>query len=240
MHTSIIIRTKNEERWIGAVLERLAEQTDQDFEIVIVDSGSTDRTLEIVSKFQVNLVQIPPELFSYPYALNVGCRAAQADKYFIFLSAHSFPLSRTWLADGLRNFANEKVFGIYGMMQALPDGTVWEKLVFPAWKVALARLIGRRTIISAPGLGVMGFTHAAIRRSCWEQLPFDESYGLGGEDEVWAAEWFRRGYVAVKDAKFSVAHSHGLGLSALIKQFQYWKSLRVPQPYRALEFRKHK
>ena len=49
IETSIIIRTKNEERWIGKVLERLVSQTYQDFEIIIVDDGSTDTTEEIVN-----------------------------------------------------------------------------------------------------------------------------------------------------------------------------------------------
>src|SRR5271157_2226095 len=118
METSIIIRTKNEDKWVGKVLKRLSEQTYKDFEIVIVDSGSTDKTLEIIKNFNVKLFQIKQENFSYPYALNYGCERALGTKYFVLLSAHSLPLSKTWLADGLKNFTNEKVMGVYGMMQA--------------------------------------------------------------------------------------------------------------------------
>ena len=64
--TSIILRTKNEEKWVGECLKRLSEQTYRDFEIIAVDSGSTDRTLEIVKNFDVKLFQIRPEEFSYP------------------------------------------------------------------------------------------------------------------------------------------------------------------------------
>jgi len=46
--TAIIIRTKNEEKWVGECLRRLRRQTYRNFEIVAVDSGSMDRTLEIV------------------------------------------------------------------------------------------------------------------------------------------------------------------------------------------------
>ena len=83
METSIIIRTKNEEKWIGKVLEVLMQQSYKDFEIIVVDSGSTDRTLEIVKKYPIKLIEIPQKDFTYPYALNVGCKSANAaTKYF--------------------------------------------------------------------------------------------------------------------------------------------------------------
>lgn len=235
--TSIIIRTKNEERWVGKVLERLTSQTYQNFEIVIVDSGSTDGTLEIIKKFPVRLIEISPEDFTYPYALNVGCRAAKAEKYFVFLSAHSAPLSNSWLEEGLSNFKQENIFGVYGMMQALPDGTLWEKLMFSSLIVALARMIKLKRQVFTAGMGVMGFTHATIRREFWDQKNFDERFELGGEDQEWSHYWFKNGFVAIKDSGFSVAHSHGLGLRGLWKQYRYWKSLVRPQKFRTLEFR---
>ncbi len=237
METSIIIRTKNEEKWIGAVLQRLTEQTYKNFEIVIVDSGSTDKTLEIVQKFPVRLFYIKPEEFSYPFALNFGCEKASATKYFVFLSGHSLPVSKTWLENGVKNFTSDKILGVYGGMQALPDGTLWEKFFFNSFKVKVTSLFNRKITVNKAGMGVMGFTHAIIRKDLWEKHKFDERYGMGGEDEAWVDYWFKQGYVAVKDAKFSVAHSHELGLSALIKQYRYWQSTVRPQPFRELEFR---
>ncbi len=240
METSIIIRTKNEEKWIGAVLEKLARQTYKDFEIVIVDSGSTDKTLEIINKFPVRLFHIKPEEFSYPFALNFGCREAKASKYFVFLSGHSLPISDTWLEDGISNFTSDKIMGVYGGMQALPDGSIWEKLWLNSLTVKINCFLGTKKILEQPGMGVMGFTHAIIRRDLWEKHHFDERYGLGGEDEVWTRQWFKKGYIAIKDFKFSVAHSHGLNLSDLKKQYKYWQTVVTkPQPFKELEFRKN-
>ena len=42
---SIIIRTKNEERWIGHCIKRINSQPYKNFEIILVDSESTDNTV---------------------------------------------------------------------------------------------------------------------------------------------------------------------------------------------------
>lgn len=238
METSVIIRAKNEEKWIGVVLKKLLQQTYKNFDIIVVDSGSTDKTLEIVRMFPVHLFHIRPEEFSYPYALNFGCSQSNAERYFVFLSAHSLPLSDTWLENGLKNFSNPNVFGVYGDMQALSDGTLWEKLLFNRYVVGFNMFFSRKTFVRKIRTGVLGFTHAIIRRNFWDERKFDEQYGLGGEDGEWAGYWMNKGYIVVRDALFSVAHSHGLGLYAMIEQFRNWKSLSRPQPFRELAFRK--
>ena len=240
--TSIIIRAKNEERWIGECLRRLERQTNKDFEIIVVDSGSTDRTLDIVRRSAASVLHIKPEEFSYPYALNYGCSRAQAKKYFVLLSAHSLPISDHWLEDGLSNFTlypSQKIMGVYGRVRALPNATVWEKLFFNSFLTFIGNGFRRRNSIRKSGMGVLGFTNAIIRRDLWEENHFDEAYGLGGEDGVWAKHWFGKGYAAIRDLNFSVLHSHGLGLIGLIQQQKYWYSLSRPQPFAPLQFRKN-
>lgn len=238
--TAIVIRTKNEEKWIGECLRRLGRQTYRDFEIVIVDSGSTDRTLEIVQGFSARLFQIAPEDFSYPYALNYGCARAKATKYLVMLSAHSLPISDTWLQDGVNGFVSERVMGVYGGILSLPDGSVWEKLLWNKWSGIFTNTFRARRIIAKDNMGVLGFTNAIIWRDLWDTHHFDEAYGAGGEDGEWARHWFDRGYVAVKSARFTVYHSHGLGLRALRAQWKYWASLGEPRSFAVLGFRNKK
>lgn len=236
--TAIIIRTKNEERWIGECLKRLQAQIYRDFEIIIVDSGSGDRTLEIIKNFSVRVVRITPEKFSYPHALNIGCEHATARRFFVFLSAHSLPSSQTWLSDGLSHFRDSTIMGVYGFVWALPDGSIWEKLLFNEYLSRLRHIFSCTVRITNGGMGVLGFTNAVIRRNLWEQHHLDEEYGLGGEDGEWARYWFKRGFAAIRDLRFSVYHSHGLGLKGLRQQWKYWASLGKPQPFRYPEFRK--
>ncbi|MDI6591504.1 MAG: glycosyltransferase family A protein, partial [Patescibacteria group bacterium] len=71
--TSIIIRTFNEEKHVGNLLKAIREQDYKDYEIILVDSGSTDRTLEIAKKFGHKILEIESQDFTFGYSLNVGC-----------------------------------------------------------------------------------------------------------------------------------------------------------------------
>ena len=59
--TLIIIRTKNEDRWIKYTIEKILEQTYKKFKIVIVDNYSSDRTIEIVKKYKLKILKISHE-----------------------------------------------------------------------------------------------------------------------------------------------------------------------------------
>lgn len=239
--TSIIIRTKNEEKWIGEVLTRLGNQTYKNFETIIVDSGSTDKTLEIIKGFDVRLVQIKPEEFSYPHALNVGCKNATASKYFVFISGHSLPLSNTWLQDGINDFADDLVMGVYGFLNALPKSSVWDKIIMDGSNFLRRVSKGKsfKMEVSMSGMGIMGFTNVIIQKKLWDERKFNEEYGAGGEDGEWVDFWIKKGYRAIKDDKFTVYHSHNLSLRGWIKQRDYWRTLGAPRSFsnKELEFR---
>lgn len=65
VRTSIIIRTKNEAKRLPQVMTLLAQQTDQDFEVVVVDSGSTDDTVAIATHHGARIVHLAPEAFTH-------------------------------------------------------------------------------------------------------------------------------------------------------------------------------
>lgn len=240
METSIIIRTKNEAQWLGTTLTKLYAQTYKDFEIIIVDSGSRDTTLAIAQKFPVRMYTIPSGDFSYPRALNYAIGRSLATKYLVILSAHSLPVSSTWLADGIRHFKErENVCGVYGPIVPLPDATFWDTF-FQRNGFLLHRIFMRKSVraVTRSGMGVLGFTNALIRKDLWEQYHFNEQYGAGGEDGEWAGHWLSRGYAAIRDDRFMVQHSHYLGLWDWMREFKNWKSLASPRPFAPLRFRR--
>ena len=76
---SIVIRTKNEEELIEVVLKSIKTQTYTDYEIILVDSGSTDLTVEIAKKYGCKILNIKPEEFTFGYAINYGFENSKGD-----------------------------------------------------------------------------------------------------------------------------------------------------------------
>jgi len=213
---SFVIRTKNEARWIGKVLEALNQQTFKNFETIIVDSGSTDKTLEIIRKFPIKLILIKPEEFNYSYALNMGINKARGE-FVCIISGHSLPVSKTWLEDGLKNFKNLKVAAVSGHYSSLPISHYSGKL-----GELLFNLHGLKRKNFCPW---MTNTNAFIRRILWQKYPFDEKLPEC-EDYDWACEMIARGYNVIKDPKFSVFHSHRyLGRPGYLRRLPQWKKI---------------
>ncbi|MFZ9731451.1 MAG: glycosyltransferase family 2 protein, partial [Ilumatobacteraceae bacterium] len=90
---SIIVRTKNEERWIDKCLQAIAEQNHKNHEVIVVDNESTDATVKKAQAFNVKLVNVTE--FRPGEALNIGIRASSGD-VIVCLSAHCIPTGPEW------------------------------------------------------------------------------------------------------------------------------------------------
>ena len=67
---SVVIRTYNEQKHIRDVLESLKSQTYTNYEVIILDSESSDQTLKIASEYDVRIEHIKKKDFNYSYASN--------------------------------------------------------------------------------------------------------------------------------------------------------------------------
>ena len=215
---SFVIRTKNEEKFIGKVLELLQKQTFKDFEIIIVDSGSTDETLNIVKRFPIKLITINPEDFNYSYALNHGISKARG-KYIAIISGHSIPISDTWLSDAVNLFEDKKVALVSGPFSIIPLGYLNRRLG------RLAFLFRKKRKDYTPWITN---SNSLIRKDLWEEYHFDESLP-GCEDYDWAKEMLFRGFNVVKYKPFGIFHSHLLlgrpGYFATLSKWRKWASI---------------
>ena len=92
---SIIIRTKNEERWISSCLSSINDQEYQDYEVIIVDNCSIDQTTSKAKKYGVKKIL---EIKDYlpGKALNLGIKHSEG-KYIVCLSVHCIPVNNQWL-----------------------------------------------------------------------------------------------------------------------------------------------
>src|SRR5258707_1708280 len=102
--TSILIPTKNGAKDLDACLAAVYSQKGTGpFEVIVIDSGSTDATLEIARRYPVRLERIPPETFHHARTRNYAAGLAKGE-VLVFLSQNAIPASGTWLAAFLRNF----------------------------------------------------------------------------------------------------------------------------------------
>jgi rhamnosyltransferase len=205
MHVSIVIRTKNEAEHLGSVLEAIAGQEHPCLEVIVVDSGSTDSTLQIAERFRTRIIGIEPQSFTYGYALNVGVAASQSE-LVAFLSGHSPPSDERWLGYLTDALSDERIAGCYGRQVALPGAHAWERL-------NLERHFGDRPRVQVDD-SFFSNANAAIRRDVWERIPFREDLP-GSEDHAWAAAAQAAGYHIVYEPRAAVRHSHNEGLREL-------------------------
>ncbi len=200
MKVSIVIRTRNEERWISSCLKAVYSQDCQDFEVILVDNESTDSTLDKVRQFPVKKILSCTDYLPGK-ALNIGFAAAEGE-YVVCLSGHCIPTSPSWLQNLMSGFNSApKVAGVYGRQQPLAFTSPWDKR-------DLMVIFGPERKIQHRD----SFFHNAnsmLLRQCWQDHPFDEET-TNIEDRIWAKQVQDDGYCLVYEPDASVYHHHGI------------------------------
>lgn len=195
---SIIIRTKNEERWILSCLEKIFSQSYSNLEVIIVDNYSIDKTIKKISKFPVKIIKI--KKFLPGKAINLGIKKSKGD-IIVCLSAHCLPVDKNWLSNLIKPLKNKKIAGVYGRQQPMSYSSVLDK----------------RDLITIFGLDKKiqskdPFFHnanSAFRRELWKKIPFDEK-ASNVEDRIWGKKVISKGYKILYEPKASVFHWHGV------------------------------
>jgi glycosyltransferase involved in cell wall biosynthesis len=190
---SVIVRTKNEADSIARTLDLLGAQT-VEAEVIVVDSGSTDGTVDIVRTRDVRLIEIPADSFTYGGALNTGAEAASAP-ILVALSAHAFPRDEHWLERLLACFEDEQVAAASGEVLDWDDGPLTTRRV---QDLELARRNPYWGYSNAAG---------AVRAELWRAHPFRTDLPFS-EDKEFAWHWLHHGRTVVIDPLLAVDHDH--------------------------------
>jgi len=195
---SIVIRANNEEMHIGRLLTGILQQTVQEPEIILVDSGSTDATVAIALQYPVRVVHIPPDEFTFGRSLNLGIAAA-CGELIVIASAHVYPVYPDWLECLLRPFDDPQVALAYGKQRGGPASRFSEKQVFARWFPDESSPRQAHPFCNN--------ANAAIRRSLWEANLYDETL-TGLEDISWARRAIEAGYAIAYSAEAEIIHAH--------------------------------
>ena len=106
MDITIVIPTKNGGETLSKVLDEVfAQKTQYEYEVVCVDSGSSDNTVDIIKSFPCKLYQIEPSEFGHGKTRNYGASKGSGE-YIVFLTQDAVPASRDWLENFITDMKN--------------------------------------------------------------------------------------------------------------------------------------
>jgi rhamnosyltransferase len=216
---TVLLVTKNGRRDLERVLPALfAQKNVGTFEVLAVDSGSTDGTLELLRQYPIQLSQIAPKTFHHAQTRNLAAEQSTGE-ILIFLSQDAVPASDSWLSKMISNFDDPAVAAVYGRQLARAGCSGERNDTFDL-------IYGPQRLVKDParrnGLGYRFYhfsnVNAAIRRSVWEQTRFPEDMKVF-EDLGIAKRILDNGWKIVYEPEAAVLHSHNHSAIGLFKRY---------------------
>ncbi len=200
MKVSVVIRTYNEQKYLTDLLKGILDQDlgGHELEIVLVDSGSTDRTLEIAGSFGARIVHIKKSDFTFGRSLNVGCEAATGQA-LVFVSGHCIPTNTHWIANLVAPFERGVASLSYGKQVGWGTSKFSECQLFKKYYPEVSRLQDKDFFCNN--------ANSALLKSAWELFPFDEEL-TGLEDMDLGLRLIRHGHKIAYVADAPVYHIH--------------------------------
>lgn len=180
-------------------LEALRHQTFRDYELIVIDSGSTDDSDELIrlAKPQ-HYIRIQPHEYHPPRVMNLGMRLARANAV-VFLNADATPVDAHWLAPLVGALQDPEVAAVFG--RQVPRANC--QAVYAA---DYEQCFGARRA-SARWDHFFSMVSSGIRKDLWEPRGFNEAMHYSEDDEY--TRWARsRGYRVLYVPESVVTHSH--------------------------------
>lgn len=224
---TIFIPTYNGEKYINEILKMIYKQVvDFQYDVLIIDSGSTDQTLEIISKFQkkhdnLELIQIPNSEFGHGKTRNYAATISKGE-YMVYLSHDAVPSDIDWLYEILKPFEiNEKIVGVMGRQAPRPKCVPLQKYeILGAFKnlgpefgttIFFKDIFMKKSPVYYDPVTFYSDVNSAARRSfLLETIPYrDVPYS---EDQLFGRDLIDAGYQKAYASRATVIHSNDLEL----------------------------
>lgn len=228
---SVIIPTKNAGESFRESLDMIfSQEIAFQLEVVIIDSGSTDQTLQICADYPVKLIQISASSFNHSATRNLAISESCGD-ICVLTVQDAIPVDDRWLTTLVEPLVkDDKVAGVFGQQVARDDASFFTKycqlLYYREWRSDWKQEYEQLPIetddwekLSHEQRRVVSRfdnTNSCVRRSVWEEIPFPVV--PFAEDVAWAIDVLTAGFSIFWKPTAQVFHSHERPLSYTLKR----------------------
>jgi rhamnosyltransferase len=217
---SIVIPVKNG----GEDLERClagiaAQRIDEEIEVVVVDSGSTDRSADVARAAGAVVEEIDAAEFGHGRTRNLGVRLAKGD-LVVFTSQDAVAADETWLAHlSAAARSDPEVAGAYGRQLPHADARPPERffLDFLYGPEPRSQRVGENEELTFEST-LFSNVNAAVPRWALERFPFRDDLTMS-EDQEWSRRALRAGFSLVYEPRAAVRHSHAYTIGSAFRRF---------------------
>ena len=218
MNVSVIIPTLNSELYLDKLIERLNKQTEK-FKLFVIDSSSTDKTLEVLDRYNVAYHQIPRNKFDHGGTRTMAAKMAEGD-ILVFMTQDALPADIYAIENIVKMFKNEKVAAVYGRQLAYEDTNMFGKHL-REFNYINKSYVRDKKDIAKYGIktAFLSDSFAAYRKSSLESIGWFKDGLILGEDTYAGAKLILGDYslAYVSDAK--VYHSHSYTIWQEFKRY---------------------
>ncbi len=194
---TVIMRTKNSDWVVAQALAGLFSQSYKNFELLVMDSGSTDRTLEILEDYPCRIIHVEAKRYFPGIVLNRAVEEANTD-IVVFQNSDVVQLNPDALTNLVAAMDDPNVAAAYARQVPRPEADAWVRRDYAASFPESG---------DAPTWISISLPFAAMRKSDWEQHPFYTD-AWASEDTEWG-EWARQNGKTIRYVADSVVmHSH--------------------------------
>ncbi len=221
MKVSIIIPTRNAGKLFEAVLAGISEQRFErgSVELVVIDSGSTDGTVELARRFGGTVYEISPEEFSHGATRDLAISRCQSE-LIVLLVQDAVPAGSGWLDALVREFDEPAIAASYCRQLARPDCRAVTARRLANWisgsnsRIVKRLNVGQKLEDLEPfeQLRLCNFDNvcSSLRKSVWEEHRFGAI--AFAEDLDWSKRVIAAGHSISFTPHAEVIHSHNRSL----------------------------
>jgi rhamnosyltransferase len=218
---SIILLTKNAGRRFEDVLTGIEiQEFDDEVEIVVIDSGSTDGTLHRAREFGCEIYEIDPDEFHHSRTRNYGARHADGD-VLVYLTHDAVPMTESWLASLVEPVSADDAAVAYGRQVAFPEAKPMEKFFYSYFYPDEDRVLTaedaedpRRFYLENVFVSDVS---AAIDHTVWQQYQFRDTVPMS-EDKDFALRVLRDENKIMYEPSAAVHHSHDYSIRSQFRR----------------------